>query len=271
MSVVSRSRPTSVCTAARSVATLASATRSRSASSARGPSTARSLVRLQRSAARGSSGPGQSSSQRRSCVCARPVTARYPSRARVFFEAGRGRLLPPRTTTSSPRTRISRSNAMLGSFYAPTNGGSNALVAEWESQGGKHADRREETGRLHERGRDRHGRGDGRRRRSFAHAPCDRNPFRHRPRSASLNRSKPETIEGETNMKTLNILAVIALAVTNGCATQSSATPPGAPAQPAGTCGLSVACATKPDVAKARDHLAKHVNYPATRAEILAA
>jgi len=72
-------------------------------------------------------------------------------------------------------------------------------------------------------------------------------------------------------MKTLNILAVIALAVTNGCATQSSATPPGAPAQPAGTCGLSVACATKPDVAKARDHLAKHVNYPATRAEILAA
>jgi hypothetical protein len=33
----------------------------------------------------------------------------------------------------------------------------------------------------------------------------------------------------------------------------------------------SAPCGTKPDVAKARAHLAQHVNYPATRAQILAA
>jgi hypothetical protein len=73
-------------------------------------------------------------------------------------------------------------------------------------------------------------------------------------------------------MKTLNMLGILALTVMNACATQSGAAPTGASAQPAGTCGVvTTACATKPDVGKAREHFAKHVNYPATRAEILAA
>jgi hypothetical protein len=72
-------------------------------------------------------------------------------------------------------------------------------------------------------------------------------------------------------MKTLTMLSVIAIVVANGCATQSGATPVGSSAQGAGTCAPTSSCATKPDVAKAREHLAKHVSYPATRAEILAA
>ena len=73
-------------------------------------------------------------------------------------------------------------------------------------------------------------------------------------------------------MKTLTILSVLALAVVNGCASQSGAAPAGSSTQAAGTCGAPTSsCATKPDGSKAREHLAKHVNYPATRAEILAA
>jgi hypothetical protein len=72
-------------------------------------------------------------------------------------------------------------------------------------------------------------------------------------------------------MKTLTMLSVIALAALNACATQSGVTPAGSSNQ-AGTCGVSTApCGTKPDIAKARAHLAQHVNYPATRAAILAA
>jgi hypothetical protein len=73
-------------------------------------------------------------------------------------------------------------------------------------------------------------------------------------------------------MKTLNMLGLIALTVMSACATQSGAAPTGPSAQPGGTCGVPTSpCATRPDTAKAREHFAKHVNYPATRAEILAA
>jgi hypothetical protein len=73
-------------------------------------------------------------------------------------------------------------------------------------------------------------------------------------------------------MKTLDMFGILALTLANACATQSGAAPAGASAQPAGTCGVvTAACATKPDTSKVRDHFVKHVNYPATRAEILAA
>jgi hypothetical protein len=73
-------------------------------------------------------------------------------------------------------------------------------------------------------------------------------------------------------MKTITMLSVIALALVNGCATQSGASPAGSSPQASGVCGVSTSpCATKPDVGKARDHLVKHVSYPASRAEILAA
>jgi hypothetical protein len=73
-------------------------------------------------------------------------------------------------------------------------------------------------------------------------------------------------------MKTVTMLSVLALAAVNGCAAQSGAAPAGSTTQAAGTCGAPTSsCATRPDGSKAREHLAKHVNYPATRAEILAA
>jgi hypothetical protein len=78
-------------------------------------------------------------------------------------------------------------------------------------------------------------------------------------------------MEARKNMKTIAMLSFVALALVNGCATQSGAAPTGTAAQVAGACSPTVACDTKPDVAKAKDHLAKHVNYPATRADILAA
>jgi hypothetical protein len=73
-------------------------------------------------------------------------------------------------------------------------------------------------------------------------------------------------------MKTLSMLGLIALAAMNACASQSGAAPAASSNQSAGTCGVTeTPCATKPDVAKARAHLAQHVNYPTTRAAILAA
>ncbi len=80
------------------------------------------------------------------------------------------------------------------------------------------------------------------------------------------------TIERKKNMKTIAMLSVVCLALVNGCASQSGAAPAGSAAQASGTCSVSsTPCATRPDGSKAREHFAKHVNYPATRAEILAA
>jgi hypothetical protein len=80
------------------------------------------------------------------------------------------------------------------------------------------------------------------------------------------------THERRKNMKIVTMLSVVALALVNGCATQSGAAPAGSTAQAGGTCGVSASpCATRPDGSKAREHFAKHVNYPATRTEILAA
>jgi hypothetical protein len=73
-------------------------------------------------------------------------------------------------------------------------------------------------------------------------------------------------------MKTLIVLCATALFALNACATQSGVTPAPSSNQQVGVCGVSAApCGTKPDIAKTRAHLAQHVNYPASRAEILAA
>jgi hypothetical protein len=66
-------------------------------------------------------------------------------------------------------------------------------------------------------------------------------------------------------------LALTALSMALACSSSpppeaaSAATTPEAPAAPAAD------ASTKPEVAAAKDHLAAHVKYPATRAEILAA
>ena len=63
-------------------------------------------------------------------------------------------------------------------------------------------------------------------------------------------------------MKTIVLLGFIALMSVNACASS----------QPAEACGAANTCgATKPDLEKARSHLQKHVSYPATRGDILAA
>jgi hypothetical protein len=73
-------------------------------------------------------------------------------------------------------------------------------------------------------------------------------------------------------MKTLSMLGLIALVTLNACASKSGAAPAASSNQPDGTCSVTdTPCATKPDLAKARAHLAQHVNYPATRAAILTA
>src|SRR4030095_13737692 len=66
----------------------------------------RIFVRLQRRAARGSSGPSHSSSHRCARDCGRPVATRYASSARVFFDGGSGTLAPSLATSSLPSSVI---------------------------------------------------------------------------------------------------------------------------------------------------------------------